>query len=156
MRITQYDKEAIIRNIMNDVPEAKTKLTKDEVQDMMCGGMSPPVRKLYKTHPKALANNYFSGYSWDLDMHGQFITGDADVNKIFEPFKAKKDARDAVKAKVTAAIKSCTTLKQLLDRFPEFTKYYPTKEEPTKNLPAVIDLAKDLKALGWPKGKVTI
>jgi hypothetical protein len=31
MRITQYDKEVIIRNIMNDVPENKTKLTKDEV-----------------------------------------------------------------------------------------------------------------------------
>jgi hypothetical protein len=116
---------------------------------------SLPVRKLYKTHPKAIANEYLSGYMWGLDFHGCFITGDASLSKVLEPFKVEKDARDAVQAKVSTAIKSCTTLKQLLDRFPEFTKYYPTKEEPTKNLPAVIDLAKDLKALGWPKGTVT-
>jgi phosphoglycolate phosphatase-like HAD superfamily hydrolase len=122
---------------------------------MLCKDMSLPVRRLYKTHPKAIANEYLSGYMWGLDFHGSFIIGDASLSKVLEPFKVEKDARDAVKAKVATAIKSCTTLKQLLDRFPEFTKYYPTKEEPTKNLPAVIDLAKDLKALGWPKGKVT-
>jgi hypothetical protein len=154
MRITQYDKEAIICNIMNDVPEDRPKITKDGVQVLLVNAMSPPVRKLYATHPKALAHEYVSGYSFGMDFHANFAVGDADVKQVFAVYKAKKDARTEVLAKVAVAIKSCTTLKQLLDRFPEFTKYYPTKDAPTKNLPAVIGLEKDLKALGWPKGEV--
>jgi len=155
MKLNQYTKEAIILSIMNDVPENKPKLTKDELQTMLLNAMSPAVRKIYHTHPKALVSRYFSGYSWGMDFHADFIVGDADVEKLFAPFKAKTDARSAVKAKVSQAVKSCTTAKQLADRYPEFAKYGPTKDEPTKNLPAVIGLDKDLKALGWPKGKVT-
>ena len=155
MKLSQYTKEAIIRNIMNDVPEDKPKVTKEEVQTMLVNAMSPLVRKLYKTHPTALANKYFSGYSWGMDFHADFIVGDADVEKLFAPFKAKTDARSALRVKVSQAIKSCTTAKQLADRYPEFAKYGPTKDEPTKNLPAVIGLDTDLKALGWPKAKGT-
>lgn len=65
------------------------------------------------------------------------------------------DTCNALKAKLTAAIAACFTLKQAKERLPEFVKYLPTDRDSTgtSNLPAVANLVADLVQLGWPKDK---
>ena len=156
MRINTYTQQAIVSSILNDVPDPAKKINKEEIQALFTKAMSAPVRRFFKLHPEAVKTEYFNGHRYGLDFSGQITSGDADVAVVFAPFLEKEQARSAARSKVHTAIKSCTTLKQLTERFPEFIKYYPTEDSPTKNLPAVIDVAKDLKALGWPKSKAKI
>ena len=153
MKVTKYEKEAIIRDIMQDVPRTPDNVLKAEIQAAMFKAMSAPIQKLYKTHPKAL--RVASVASWDsgLDYMTDFVVGDADVSGVLEPFKAKKRERDAAQAKLAAIVNGCSTLAQLKKLLPEFISYLPTETEPTKNLPAVANMVSDLSKLGWPKGK---
>ena len=153
MKLTKYEKDAIIRSIMQDVPTKPDNILKTEIQAAFVAGMSDPIKKLYKTHPKAIKTDSVS--SWDTMMayRAEFIVGDADVNKVIAPFKAQKEARDDAHRKLSAAVHGCNTLAQLKKLLPEFISYFPSETEPTKNLPAVANMVADLSKLGWPKGK---
>ena len=151
MRLTKYEKDAIIRAIMQDVPTKPDSILKAEIQAAFVAGMSDPIKKLYKTHPKALKTDSTS--SWDTGMayRTDFIVGDADVAKTIRPFKAQQEARDDARRKLSAAVNGCSTLAQLKKLLPEFISYFPSETEPTKNLPAVANMVADLSRLGWPK-----
>jgi len=150
MKLTTYTKQAIVSSILNDLPTIDTPKEKVKMQEALVKAMSPEARKLYKTHPKALLNQHISGYHYGLDMHCMFICGDADVHDVLKPWRDAQDLRNLAKSKLASAVNSCSTLKQLSDRMPEFARYYPTEAQPTKNLPALIDVAADLCKLGWP------
>lgn len=152
MKLTKYEKEAIIRSIMQDVPTKLDNVLKAEMQAAFVAGMSDVIKKLYKTHPKALKTESVSGWDSGLSYRTEFIVGDADVNKAMIPFKAQKEAKDSAQSKLSAAINGCSTLAQLKKLLPEFISYFPSETEPTKNLPAVANMVADLSKLGWPKG----
>ena len=149
MKIAKWQKEAIVRAIMADVPEVDSTKIGADIQAALVKVMSPDARKLYRSDPKALATKYIPG---TLTNHGQrdFIVGNADVDSVIKPWKEQAYARDLARRQVHAAVESCNTLAQLKARMPEFIKYFPTEAEPTKNLPAVINLLPSLTALGWP------
>ena len=151
MKLTKYEKEAIVRAIMQDVPTKPDNILKAEIQAAFVAGMSDPIKKLYNTHPKALKTESIS--SWDSPMayRADFIAGDADVTKVMAPFRAQKEARDDAQRKLHAAVMGCNTLAQLKKLLPEFISYFPSETEPTKNLPAVANMVADLSKLGWPK-----
>jgi len=151
MKLTKYEKEAIIRAIMQDVPRTPEHILKAEIQAAMVKAMSAPIQKLHKTHPKAL--RIASVASWDsgLDYRVDFVVGDADAEKVLEPFEAKKKERDAAHTKLAAIVNGCSTLAQLKKMLPEFISYFPSETSPTKNLPAVANMVAELSKLGWPK-----
>ncbi len=153
MKLTKYEKEAIVRAIMQDVPTKPDNILKAEIQAAFVAGMSDPIKKLHKTHPNALKTDGVSSWDTGLPYRVEFIVGDADVEKAIKPFKSQKEARDEAKNKLNAAVMGCNTLAQLKKLLPEFISYFPSETEPTKNLPAVANMVADLSKLGWPKGK---
>lgn len=157
-RITKWDKQAIVKAIMNDVPVPDKKKRREELQAAVVKVMSPEARKLYKNCPEALRTQcigelIYDGCTWNSRdvIVGDVKEGVVDglAKKYKEEDKKLNDARWALKG----AIEACTTIKQLNDRLPEFKKYYPTVEKPTANLPALANVVADLSKLGWPKGK---
>lgn len=156
MRITKWDKEAIVKAIMADVPMPDKKNRREELQAAVVKAMSPEARKLYKTCPEALRTYCVGELIYNGTWHSRdIIVGDvkeAVVNELKKKYEEEdrriRDARYALKG----AIEACTTLKQLNDRLPEFKKYFPTQEKPTANLPALANVVADLSKLGWPKG----
>jgi hypothetical protein len=156
-RITKYDRQAIVRAIMADVPTPDKKQRRQELQAAIVKSMSPTVRKVYTAYPTALRTYHigdltYDGCDWDSR---NVIVGDVSnttVDELAQKYKdedrAVSDARYALKG----AIEACSTYKQLMTRLPEFEKYYPKPDAPAANLPALANVVADLSKLGWPKG----
>lgn len=151
MKLTKYEKEAIVRAIMQDVPAPTEAALRKEMQEAFVAGMSAPIKKLYKTHATALKTTRVSSWDSELSYGIDFVSGDADYTKVIEPFKARKQKRDDAQGKLHAAVMGCNTLAQLTKLLPEFVEYFPTEATPTKHLPAVANMVADLTKLGWPK-----
>jgi hypothetical protein len=151
MKLTKYQKEAIVRAIMNDTPRKDEKTAKEEIQAALVKAMSPECRKLYKKTPKALRDARVSGYDYGFDYSFDVIKGDADIEPILAPYRAARDARNKARDQLYSAVMAHSTTKALLKALPEFEKYYPTEAQPAKNLPALANVMADLTKLGWPK-----
>lgn len=157
-RITKWDKEAIVKAIMADVPMPDKKKRRDDLQAAIIKAMSPEARKLYKNCPEALRTRHFGeviydGCNWNSR---DLIVGDVPekvTNEMCKVYKDEEEQYHHTRRQLKGAIEACTTLKQLETRLPEFKKYYPTVEKPTANLPALANVVADLSKLGWPKGK---
>lgn len=151
MRLNTYQKEAIVRAVMQDVPVVDTDKALAEIQAAVVKTMSPLVRKIYRENPKALRTAH-TGY--DVIGRGTYavIVGDVDLDKTLAPWKAQAEARNDARRKLEGVVNGCTTLKQLQTALPEFVKYMPTEEKPTANLPALANLSADFVKLGWKGG----
>jgi UDP-N-acetylmuramyl tripeptide synthase len=155
MKLTKYDRQAIVRAIMQDVPKPDKIKRKDAIQAAIIKAMSPEVRKVYNKTPLALRTQYFGSFINDYG-HRELIVGDVSddtIKEITKPFKDEEDARISAEYNLNNAVNACTTLKMLETRLPEFKKYFPTVEAPTKNLPALANVVAGLSKLGWPKGE---
>ena len=154
--ITKWDKQAIVKAIMADVPKVDKSKRREEIQAAIVKAMSSEARKLYKTCPGAL-RTYCVGETIYTGSWGSrdVIIGDvkdSTLKDILKPYEAEDSHRYEVERKIKYAIESCRTVKQLNDRLPEFKKYFPTIEKPVVNLPALANVVADLSKLGWPKG----
>lgn len=157
MKLNKFQKQAIVRAIMADVPKADKAKRRAAIQAEVVKLMSPDVRKVYNTVPSALRTQHvgdlcYDGSSW---ASRDVIAGDVsekDIKVICEPYKAADEARYKAECSLAGVVEACSTLKQLKGRLPEFAKYYPTEEAPTANLPALANVVADLSKLGWPKG----
>ena len=136
MKITKYDKQAIVK------------------------AMNPTVRKVFKEFPKALREYHVGDLTYDGSWNSRnVVVGDVTdemLKTIFQPYFDQDDNLYAAHNKLRNAIDSCNTRKALMDRLPEFEKYFPIEVEPTKNLPALENVVSDLSKLGWPKKKGTV
>jgi hypothetical protein len=159
MRLDKYDKQAIVKAIMADVPKPDKVKRRADLQAAIVKAMSPDVRKVFKSTPGALKTHYFGdlmydGLKWDTR---ELVVGDVPEDKLKEltkPYKDEDEAIHSAKAKLEGAIAGCNTRKALMTRLPEFEKYYPAEDAPmSKNLPALANVMADLSKLGWPKGK---
>jgi len=157
MKLNKYQKQAIVSSIMADVPKVDKDKRRAAVQAEVVKLMSPAVRKIYNTIPSALRKQHigdliYNGTNWN---ERDIIAGDVaekDIKAICEPYKAEDETRYKAERSLAGVVEACATLKQLKERLPEFTKYYPTEEAPTANLPALANVVADLSKLGWPKG----
>jgi hypothetical protein len=157
MKLNKFHKQAIVRSIMADVPKVDKAKRRAAIQAEVVKLMSPAIRKIYNTVPFALRKQHigdliYNGTSWN---ESDIIAGDVaekDIKAICEPYKAEDEARYKAERSLAGVVEACSTLKQLKERLPEFTKYYPTEEAPTANLPALTNVVADLSKLGWPKG----
>jgi hypothetical protein len=155
MKLTKYQKEAIVRSIMRDVPKPNKAIRHQEIQDAVTKAMSPEARKLFKTCPEALRNDHIMEAYDDVNYSSRkIIIADVSkekIQKIVSKYRKEDDAYFDAHKKLSSAIMSCNTLAQAKKMFPEFVSYMPTEEQPTKNLPALANVVADLSKLGWPK-----
>ena len=155
MRLNTYIKSSIIRAIMNDVPQPDKEKRRVDLQAALVKAMSPEARKLYNKTPSALRTHHFGDCIYTGSYGSRdLVTGDVNqetLNALTKPYTAEDEARRDAKAKITAIVEGCSTLKQLQTLLPEFKQYMPTESAPTKNLPAVANVVADLSKLGWPK-----
>lgn len=154
MNLTQMQKDAIVRAIMQDMPPIDAEARADAIRDAILKAMSPEIRKLYDRKPHALrtASVLFvdPGRMWAAEV----VVGDVSKEKldaITRPYATQEAERDQMRKRLFDAFKGIRTLKQAEATFPEFKKYYPTEAQPTKNLPALANVVGDLCKLGWPK-----
>jgi hypothetical protein len=83
------------------------------------------------------------------------IQGDVsekEIAKIRQKYEAEDKKYYDAECHLKGVIESCSSLKQLNERLPEFKKYFPTEEKPVANLPALANVVAELSKLGWPKG----
>lgn len=156
MKLNKYTKQAIVRAIMNDVPQPDKTKRHAAVQAAIVKAMSPECRKVYNKTPSALATCYLGDISYDgCNWHTRdVIKGDVPnetIKAIIKPYEDEDEAHREARAQLEAAVDGCSTLNALKKAFPEFEKYLPTEAKPTKNLPALANVVADLSKLGWPK-----
>lgn len=155
-RITKWDKEAIVRAIMADVPKPDKVKRKAELQAAIVKAMSPEARKLYNKTPSALRTYHLGELIYDGNWASRdVVRGDVDevvIDELCKKYKAEDEAYNDARRALKGAIEACTTYKQLMTRLPEFEKYYPKPDAKTANLPALANVVADLSKLGWPKG----
>ena len=157
MKLNKYQKEGIVRAIMNDVPTPDKTKRHAAIQAAIVKAMSPECRKIYNRKPSALAKQYLGDISYDgVNWHTRdVVIGDVpevNVEAIIKPYRDADDAYYTAGKRLHAAVDGCSTLNALKKAFPEFERYLPTEAQPTKNLPALANVVADLSKLGWPKG----
>jgi len=157
MRINKWDKQSIVKAIMDDVPKPDKYKRRNELQAAVVKLMSPVCRKLFKTTSTALARYHVGDLISEWGHETRYIVcGDVPEEKIKEltqKYWDEEKAHDAARRSLKCAVEACTSLKQLNERLPEFKKYFPTEEKPVANLPALANVVADLSKLGWPKNK---
>ena len=156
MRLDKYTKQSIVKSIMADVPKVDKDKRRTDLQAAVVKLMSPECRKVYNKTPKALrtyhvGDTLYDGHSWGTR---DIIAGDVDdkaIEKLLTPYRDEDNERHNTKCKLTGIVDGCSTLAGLKKLLPEFVSYFPTEQQPTKNLPAVANMVADLSKLGWPK-----
>ena len=114
---------------------------------------------VFPTRPKHLGVYCRTGTFAQIAGRGLFdheiaeITDCPEMMAIREGYAVELNMLNNLRKQLTAAIATCTTLKQAKEALPEFIKYLP--EEPDKaidrTLPVVGNLVADLSKAGWPK-----
>lgn len=154
--ITKWDKQAIVKAIMADVPKVDKVKRRAELQAAIVKRMSPECRKVYNKTPSALRTQHMGDLTYDSCNWStrEIVRGDVDekeINELCKQYKEQDEKRYDIERKIKSAIESCRTLKQLNDRLPEFKDYFPKPEVTATNLPALANVVADLSKLGWPK-----
>lgn len=156
MKLTKQVKEAIVRAIMLDVPKPNKANRHQIVQAAITKAMSPECRKVFTRTPEVLVEKFtgetlYDDTSWSTRYVRLGDAAEKVLDEAIHKFKQEDEAYVKARNNLQFAIMACTTLKQLAATFPEFEKYMPTEQQPTKNLPALANVVADLSKLGWPK-----
>lgn len=160
MKLNTYEKEAIVRSIMNDLPQIDYTKRKADAQAAVVKVMSTAARKLYRECPKALRAQHVADlFGTEGSYYSRYlVVGDVDsktVDAILQIYHDEDAARCKASNDLSAAVRACNTRKQFVDRFPEFEKYAPSEPGKSSNLPALANVVAGLVKLGWPKGETT-
>lgn len=157
MKLNKYTKQGIVRAILQDLPKVDKTKRRADLQAAIVKAMSPAARKLYKDTPEALRTEFVGSLVYDGNYGSRdLVVGDVNkdtIKALCKPYEAEDEARHQAEWQLKNAIDGCSTLNALKKALPEFEKYYPTANEPTKNLPAMANVVADLSRLGWPKGE---
>jgi len=164
MNLNQYDRQAFVKAVMDDVPdvdydEPAQKLARQTIESLL----PPAIRALSKADREYLECNHYMmpgrlSNFYHVGHGGRMIEVQApDVWKelvALEKLSREQDStRAALRGHLTQVIGACRTLKQARERLPEFEKYLPTERSNGSgltNLP-VANLVAELTAAGWPK-----
>lgn len=161
MRLTTRIRRAIIDAILADIPDSDLEDRFEKALNDMIVEQLPPVVAAIYANPTT--RHYIAMDRWHHFgvFMGHHIPRSVEVPADFEERyaelyaakQAEDEARNELSAKVRAAVHSCSTSKQFLDRLPEFAKYLPKEAARTPNLPAIANLTADLVKAGWPKNR---
>ena len=165
MKLTKTDKDAFVVAVMNDVPsvdytsQARVLVTADAASKL-----PKNVRAIWdnnETRGFIRCDIYFRAAGFNTSFSIPYVDYAPSVamakklQGLADKNQAQRKQRDDLRDKVNAVISGCTTLKQALDRLPEFAKYLPTERGTTgvSGLPAIANVVADLSKAGWPKDR---
>jgi hypothetical protein len=169
MRLTNTQRDAFVRAVMDDVPMVDyTERARVAIQRKAIDLMPPKLKALHKEFghwfntekiyatPNGIPMVHV--ISCDSGATTEQMKADTEfwqsIVQMGSDYKNQTAARDVLRSKVRAIIYGCTTIKQANERLPEFAKYLPSPEEPQdRSVPVVANLVTDLTAAGWPKDK---
>ena len=164
MRLIKSQKEAFVRAVIQDIPVIDFNQQCREIMEKSLKKIIPKhVQDFAAKNPGWIELGYystpssFSNFAFIMPRsHHTYIVRDKDAEawqKLVELGNLEQEQKQKIKQverQLQGAIYSCTTLKQALEQLPEFKKYLPSEEEPSKNLP-VANIVSELNALGFPK-----
>lgn len=143
MKLSIHHKDAIIRAITQELPPVGN--LSEEMTKAALKLMSVSCRNLYKKSPNAIRRH--TAYS--VARHAvEFVVGDADMKAVVAPFEQRYAERQKVLDTLKTAIYGCSTRKQFIDRFPEFSHHAPHEHGTCTTLPAISNVVADLVKLG--------
>ena len=169
MRLIKSQKEAFVRAVIQDIPvidfnqqcreimeKSLKKIIPKNIQDFSAKNQGWIGLGYYST-PASFSNFAFiMPDSYDNEWKNSYIVRDKDAEawqKLIELGNLAEEQKQKIKQvqrQLQVVIDSCTTLKQAVEQLPEFKKYLPSEEQPSKNLP-VANIVSELNALGFPK-----
>lgn len=164
MRLNRYHKQAFVDAVIQDVPTVDYDAQAQTlVRDAYFQEMPPEVKVVYENKEMRgwLAMNHVY-MPRDLNSFYTYHRGLSSVppreieERLEELAQLKHDQKakmQALRQKLDGLINSVSTLKQALERMPEFEKYLPKETENTgvSNLPAIHNTVAELVLMGWPK-----
>lgn len=158
MRFTVMLRDAFVRQVMGDVPQTDYKeLIRSEVNKQAeayrrAAGITPDMheRLMHRS-----TNNIF-GDVWctTFALLNQEVIKIQGLPQIAEWEKlgdAQTEKLRELESTLRAALESCSTVKKVAERFPEFEKYLPKEEPSSANLPALANVVTSFVKAGWPK-----
>lgn len=169
MRLTNIDRDAFVKAVMDDVPSVDYKeQARVAIQRKAVDLLPPKLKALHKEFGAWFKHHHMWSTPGDIGTvtivaHDEKETRQqmkADtafwqsIEKIAKDHATQEAAHRELEAKTKAAIYACTTLKQAHERLPEFAKYLPLLDAAVdRTVPVIANLVADLTAAGWPKGK---
>lgn len=165
MKLTKADREAFVNAVMNDVPivdydEMAQKLVREHIVSLM----PAKIRAVYEdkkvvtyldtqyVHMPGCLDSFRMPGVYDFKVVGE-------LREKCEALAALKntqyESRYHLQGQIAGVIQSCSTLKQAMERLPEFIEYLPADRDGTgmANLPAISNVVAELVQAGWPKDK---
>lgn len=161
MRLTNFMRNAFVTAAMQDVPsvdynEQARKIAKDDIAAQLPPKLhavynDPALRDHLKTEyvclPGMLDNCYLACGSYRLTPAAV-----KRLEAIAEQHMVQVDRLANLRAKIKGVAMSCTTREALAAALPEFEKYLPAVEAPTRDVPVLANVVADFVLAGWPKG----
>lgn len=160
MKLTNQMREAFLTCVMEDVPKVDyDQQITDTANGIARNFLPPKVRAIWDD--KELrgfigTNNIKAGEEW-LKIPGSDFSGEmrVEMDRAIMPIHrlkiAQRVARNALKTKLGAVTKACTTTANLMEALPEFAQYIPVEEKKVRTLPMVTGVVMELIKAGWPK-----
>ena len=161
MRLTAKSRAALIEAIMSDVPKTDYHEQIEQIIKREAFALLPmEIQNL----PTDLINAFvsrqyfmaFIGLSVWLfcdkdevifDILREKLQADNVYKELCDKAVSQRETLRKIKTEVKQAIESCSTYKQVRERYPEFAKYLPTVSDVPN--PPTVPVIEHLKAAGW-------
>jgi hypothetical protein len=163
MKFTQFTRESIVKAVMADVPfvdymeKARLLANKQAVVLRKKAGIPEGMNeRLCHKHVLILGSyTYVYGATGE---EAQSIKDIPAIAALAALHKEQETKHSALQSLITSAMFSVNTLKQAMEAFPEFEKYYPKENVSVRSLPALTNVVSDFVKAGWPtkQAKITI
>lgn len=175
--LTKTMREQIVRSILADIPfDDGVQAARDAALDAALALLPPKVRAVWDdpdirgyiatrviyTHGSGIGVNTpvnEDTYYWGSDGRDSRMVrlfGEAGATAFEQAameVQKRREERDAVTNRLTAAVASVRTVKAFREAYPDLAKYAPAEVEKVANLPATTDLMDTLKAAGLKMGE---
>lgn len=164
MKLTNSDREAFIKAVLDDVPQTNyDEEARRKVQAFAVSRLPAELQAVYKQHsayfetvwfhtPGCLNSVYAVGHtSWDIKEVDKALW--QELQELSNQKRAQLVTQTELHQQLKAAIYSCSTLKKAKEMLPEFVKYLPEDRNGVvdRSMPIVSNLLTTLTNAGWPK-----
>ena len=152
MRLTNYLRDAFVRNVSNNIPVVKAP-SSTLIQEMCYNLADPRLKIIYDDEKlrKQLQTSWVyleetRGYIHSLGVDWEELPA---VINYREKLQKRREAID----KLRRAAYGCKTLKELREALPDLIDYMPDENKPAKiSVPMVVGVVEELTAVGLTLG----
>ena len=155
MKFTSLIRQSIIKAVMADVPQidymeqTRTHTNKQAAVLRKKAGLPAGVEdRLRGTYVFALSS-YFNVAGITED-ECKAISESREIKVLREAHEAQQVKIVDLRKSIYSAMYSVNTLKQAMEAFPEFEKYYPKEHITVRSLPTLTNVVSDFVKAGWP------